>query len=387
MVLFHSVRRAWQLIFWSCGSVDRALQDNVLQWIRFVSPPSDNDAQYPGPLYLTGSSAFDGITDFGHHQRCPPPSTSRPRPGRCPLANAFPSRRAHILVALPIHARPNSRHELPLRCTPSAPPSGSTPRSLDVPVRPSVTRTHPPHALGPSVPPWLRPSRRNLPHPYPPLYVTPPLPSPFTTSPSPSPAPPGASSRCSQLPPARPSAILGFPSTFSSSTQPRSLPSDLPYHSHVCHICLNPSSLPNPFQRHRPSSPSHSLALRLIAISPCTLPSPPFPTRPAPLPRGPSQTPPLPRRHCPFRPPTPQRHENSAQFSRLARVRRPSSAVFQMERQHCAREHMAHRQSSPSRLWCWRPGKTIFGNDPFFFLCTISICLSAKRWGLIKRGQ
>ena len=49
--------------------------------------------------------------------------------------------------------------------------------------------------------------------------------------------------------------------------------------------------------------------------------------------------------------------------------------------------HLAHRQSSSSRIWRRRPGATVVGDVPLGFPCSDSIFLSRKCWGLIRRWQ
>ena len=115
------------------------------------------------------------------------------------------------------------------------------------------------------------------------------------TSPStsPSPLPPAAHRVLS--PPARPSTVLGFPSTLSSSTQPRPAP-DLPS-THMPVISPESFLSPSKFCRPRPSSSPHSLA----PSCPYTLSDPPLhpsvpalshPTRPRPCRPPPDPFPP-----------------------------------------------------------------------------------------------
>ena len=354
----------------SCGSVDRALQDNVLHGDPFDSRALQDNVLHGDPfdsralsVHSAASSSNvarlvgSAINDFCGHDDFPTlPNIPVPQWIRFATANTFsleptswrlsllmktnsrdelptlappgrPTRKRHLpsLTSHPV-ARPSTSRlrpvgalwlrpsrpptppspSMPARSVtppspspPTSPPSGSTPRSH----APSSPVCYPTHPLNlPFVPPSSPPSE---PTPYPPLYV--PLPSQVRLQRSP-------------LPPLRPRPLprrliaFSHPRPVRLLTWVSPLLSLRPHNLALPWICppltclshrLNPSSLPPNFAgpaRHLPRTASPRLVPMLSLISPCTLPSPPFPTRPA-LPRRPSQTPPLPRRHCPFRPP------------------------------------------------------------------------------------
>ena len=236
----HCVASVAATILESCGSVDRALQDNVLhgdpfdsralqdnvlhgdpfesralpvhsaasssnvarlvgtaindfcghddfptlpnipvpQWIRFASPSSDNDAQDPGPLFVPSPAPLPSMeSPISVTSDAPPPSVT---PIQGSIGKYIPPR-AHILTAVSAY-----EDELSGRAPHPCPPGRPTRKRLLPPLTshpvacPSTSRPRPVGVL------WLRPSR-------PPTPPSPSMPARSVTPPSPShPSPPPA---------------------------------------------------------------------------------------------------------------------------------------------------------------------------------------------------
>ena len=275
----------------------------VPRWIRFMSPPSDidaqdNDAQDPGALFILSpdplppplespssvtsvdpqSPLESPVSVSGALDTAPPPTP----PGQ---GSKYIPPRAHVLQRIASYEaellRRGSYPRFPVR-----PIGGKRPYPHPSPLpvaRPTSSRPRPVGAL------WLRPSRHPVPlsPPQPARTVT----SPSTTPTSPPPVPPRIMS-----PQARPSTSLRRPSTSLLSPHPRPAP-DMPL-THMTVTSPGPSSLPcktGGSSWPRPSTSPFSIAQSCLSPIAHTPPRPgAYTSTPQPCPLPPPTPDPVP---------------------------------------------------------------------------------------------
>ena len=229
-----------------CGHDDFPALPNTPapQWIRFLSPPSENDAQDPGPLFVPSPDPLPPLeSPISDTPDTPPPSVT-PIQGSTGKYNS-PSSATFLPPSLRMTLY--FRDRLPHPCPPGRPTCKKrAPLPLDVPPRCSPlhftsSAGRCPSGCAPPVPP--RP---------------PPRPCPLTPSPHPPlrPRPPSPGSTPRSLPPG--------PSV-SNPTPPLNLPfvSNLlaPLGTYPSPAPLRPSPLPSPL-----------ITLPLPSLRPCPLP-------------------------------------------------------------------------------------------------------------------